>query len=408
MDSTDRNPNRKKSILILSFTLLVVMLGFGIVIPIMPFYMEELGAGGTELGLLVAVYAIARLIFGPLWGRLSDRIGRKPILMIGIFGYGITMILFGLATKLWMLFIFRALSGVLSSATSPTTMAYVSDSTTEKNRGSGMGTLGAAIGIGTVLGPGLGGALANESLTTPFFIAGGLAILALILVWILLPESLSQEAREFEKVTPRTGYSVQIWKDFLSGPIGILLLMAFLVSYATITFFSIFGLYASVKFNYGPQEVGIMMMVIGLISALAQGAMTGPLTRLWGESFIIKVTLASTAIGFIGLSLANTYVSFLVAIGIFTLATALLTPAVTSLTSKRAKMQQGITMGISNSFMSLARIIGPAFVGLVFDINIEYPNWSSAIIMMAGFILSLIWLKNDLPIVDRSSIIQTR
>ena len=120
MPSTNR-----RNLYILTFTLFVVMLGFGIVIPIIPFYMESFGAGGTELGLLVASYAVMRLIVGPVWGTLSDRVGRKPVLMIGVLGYAITMIWFGLATELWMLFAARILSGVLSSATSPTTMAYI-------------------------------------------------------------------------------------------------------------------------------------------------------------------------------------------------------------------------------------------------------------------------------------------
>ncbi len=194
------NTTHHKNIYILAFTLVVVMLGFGLVIPIMPFYVENLGAGGTELGLLVASYAVMRLIFGPVWGSLSDRIGRKPVLMIGMLGYAITMFWFGLATQLWMLFVARSLSGILSSATSPTTMAYISDSTTEKDRGRGMGILGAAIGLGTVIGPGLGGWLAGDSptqagLSFPFFIAGGMSLLALLLIGLLLPESLTEEAR---------------------------------------------------------------------------------------------------------------------------------------------------------------------------------------------------------------------
>ena len=136
----------KRNLYILTFTLFVVMLGYGIVIPILPFYIESMDAGGTELGLLTASYAVMRLICGPIWGSLSDRMGRKPILLIGIFGYVITMIWFGLATQLWMLFAARILSGILSSATAPTTMAYIGDSTPEKERGGGMGLLGAAGG----------------------------------------------------------------------------------------------------------------------------------------------------------------------------------------------------------------------------------------------------------------------
>lgn len=385
----------RRQIYILAFVLLVVMLGFGVVIPIIPFFIEDMGAGGTELGLLVASYAIMRLIFGPIWGSLSDRVGRKPILMVGIFGYGITMILFGLATKLWMLFVFRSLSGILSSATSPTTMAYISDSTSEKDRGGGMGTLGAAIGIGTILGPGFGGLLGGESLSIPFFIAGGMSFLALLLIWLFLPESLSVEARRQASHKKRLTAS-DLWQAMV-GPIGILLGMAFLVSYAMTTFYSIFGLYALQKFSYGTQEVGAIMMVVGMVSALAQGVFTGPLTRRWGEAAVIKTTLLATALGFIGISLGNTFVTFLIAIGFFTLATALLTPAITALTSKRTYLEQGISMGLSNSFMSLGRIAGPMVAGITFDINIEYPNLSGALVLLVGFLASLVWVKKAAP-----------
>jgi DHA1 family multidrug resistance protein-like MFS transporter len=138
----------KRNLYILTYVPFAVMLGYGIIIPILPFYIESMGAGGTELGLLVASYAVMRLIFGPIWGSLSDRVGRKPILLVGILGYAVTMVWFGLATRLWMLFAARILSSVLSSATAPTTMAFIGDSTPEKERGSGMGLLGAAGGSG--------------------------------------------------------------------------------------------------------------------------------------------------------------------------------------------------------------------------------------------------------------------
>lgn len=383
--------SNRKNVLILAFTLLVVMLGFGVIIPILPFYIESMGAGGTELGLLVASYAVMRLIFGPIWGSLSDRVGRKPILMVGVLGYGITMVLFGLATKLWMLFVFRALSGVLSSATSPTTMAYISDSTSEQDRGGGMGTLGAAIGVGTVVGPGVGGLLASGSLSTPFFIAGGMSFLSMALIWLLLPESLPAEARrgQGERGRPKLG---DLWQALFS-PLGILLVMAFLVAYTMTTLFGVFGLYALEKFGYGPEEVGGILMLVGLVSAVSQGALTGPLTKRWGETRLIQAALAATAVAFVLVSLAADFVTFALTIGFFTLATALLAPAVSALTSKRATMEQGVTMGLSNSFMSLGRIAGPVWAGFVFDLNIEYPLFSGAAVAALGFLVALIWMK---------------
>lgn len=384
------NTNHRKNLYILAFSLVVVMLGFGIVIPIMPFYVERLGAGGTELGLLVASYAVMRLICGPVWGSLSDRVGRKPVLMVGIFGYGITMILFGLATKLWMLFVFRTLSGILSSATSPTTMAYIGDSTPEKERGQGMGILGAAVGVGTIFGPGLGGLLAGENLTTPFFIAGGMSFFALLLIWLFLPESLEAAARHGtggkKRLTAR-----EMWRA-ASGSIGSLLLMAFLASFGLTAFFGIFGLYALQKYNAGPEAVGGIMMVFGLVTALAQGLLVGPLTRHWGETRVIQAGLVATAAGFLFIALSNTFITFLLAIGLFTLAIAVLSPAVSAQTSSLTTLEQGLTMGLSNAAQSLGRIAGPLLGGVVFDISLEYPNYLGAIVMGIGFVVSLFTL----------------
>jgi DHA1 family multidrug resistance protein-like MFS transporter len=398
------NTTHRKNIYILAFTLVVVMLGFGLVIPIMPFYIENLGAGGTELGLLVASYAVMRLIFGPLWGSLSDRIGRKPVLMIGMLGYAITMFWFGLATQLWMLFVARSLSGILSSATSPTTMAYISDSTSEQERGRGMGILGAAVGLGTVVGPGLGGWLAGDSATQaslsfPFFIAGGMSLLALLLIGLLLPESLSGEAKRQASSTSldKPGALIrpsELWRA-LSSSIGVLFFMAFLTSFAMTAFFGIFGLFALQKFNYGPQEVGVVLVVMGLVSAIAQGLLTGPLTERWGEAPLIKAALLASAVAFASIAFVQSTPAVLAVTGFFSLAVALLTPAVTALTSKHTTLLQGITMGLSNSFGSLGRIFGPLLAGLLLDIDANAPYLFGAIVLLAGFGYSIFKVRQE-------------
>jgi DHA1 family multidrug resistance protein-like MFS transporter len=386
--------SNRKNLFILSFTLVVVTLGFGVVIPIIPFYMESLGAGGTELGLLVASYAVMRLICAPMWGGISDRVGRKPIMMIGILGYGLTMVLFGLATELWMLFAARILSGILSSATSPTTMAYIGDSTSEEERGGGMGVLGAAVGLGTIFGPALGGLLAGDSLSIPFFIAGGMSILALILVWILLPESLPEAARQpVEKKIPIPEF--RLWWEALKSPIGILMVLAFILTCGMMIFYGIFGLYALERFEYGPEDVGIVFMIVGLVSAVTQGVLTGPLTKKWGESPLIKISMLGSAVSLLLMAWAEDYWAVLITIGLFVFMTAILTPAVSSLTSKRAETQQGMAMGLSNSFMSLGRIAGPLWAGFALDISMILPFVSGALIMLIGFIISLVWLKGE-------------
>jgi DHA1 family multidrug resistance protein-like MFS transporter len=384
----------KRNLYILTFTLFVVMLGYGIVIPILPFYIESMDAGGTELGLLTASYAVMRLICGPIWGSLSDRMGRKPILLIGIFGYVITMIWFGLATQLWMLFAARILSGILSSATAPTTMAYIGDSTPEKERGGGMGLLGAAGGVGTIFGPVLGGFLADKSLATPFFVAAGMALLSFVLTAIFLRESLPVTERQ-KKEDEGKLIDLKSWWAALFSPIGSLLLLTFISTSGLMIFANVFGLYTLEKFDFGPEDVGVTMMVLGLVSALTQGLLAGPATKRWGDEWVIKVTLLGTAVGFLLMLLANSYLSILLATAFFALMTALQVPALTSLTSRRATIPQGIAMGLSNSFISLGRIVGPIGGGVALDVYAGLPYLSGAAVMLLGFGMSLIWLPKS-------------
>jgi len=385
------NTPKRRNLYILTFTLFVVMLGYGVIIPILPFYIENMGAGGTELGLLTASYAVMRLIFGPIWGGLSDRFGRKPILLIGIAGYVITMVWFGLATELWMLFAARILSGILSSATAPTTMAYIGDSTPENERGGGMGLLGAAAGIGTIFGPVLGGFLADTSLATPFFVAAGMAMLSLILTAIFLPESLPAETRHISEDEHKL-VDLKSWREALFSPIGSLLILTLVSTSGLMIFASVFGLYSLDKFGFGPDDIGVMMMVLGLVSALAQGIWVRPVIKRWGDAMVIKITLLGTGAGFILMLLANNYLTILLATAFFALMTALQIPALTSLTSRRASVPQGIAMGLSNSFVSMGRIVGPIWGGVALDIYPGLPYLSGAVVMIAGFGLSIIWL----------------
>src|SRR5512147_188191 len=225
------NTSHRKNLFILSFTMLVVMLGYSMAMPLLPFYIERFGVGGTELGWLMSTYSMMQLICAPIWGMVSDRYGRKPILAIGVLGYTITLFLFGLAQSFVMLFIARSLSGILSSATMPTAMAYIGENTEQKEKSKGMGQLGAMVGVGVILGPLLGGLLSTESLSLPFFIGSALAFLALLLVIFLLPESRPASVRTGE-VTPSMGPSatprtrvLDIYLRVLLSPAGILLLL---------------------------------------------------------------------------------------------------------------------------------------------------------------------------------------
>lgn len=370
------------------------MMGFGMVIPIMPFYIKSFNASGRDLGLLMSTYAVMQFLFSPLWGGLSDRYGRKPILVIGILGFAVSQLFFGLSTRLWMLFASRLLAGLLSSATFPTAMAFISDSTPSEERSKGMGLIGAAMGVGMVLGPGVAGLLGNYSLATPFFVAAGLSVLALVLVVWLLPESLPASQRD------TSGHKLQgpdlgaMW-GALSSPIGLLLFMAFLLSFGLTAFESIFGLYALERFNYGTTEVGLLLTVVGLTGAIVQGVLTGPATRRWGEVRIVNASLAGSAIGFVLMLLAFNMLTLALTISFFVISNAMLRPIVSSLTSQRSTSGQGVAMGLNNAFMSLGRIVGPAWAGYLFDIDIHFAYLSGAAVMVIGLAVSLARLRPE-------------
>jgi len=379
--------NDRKNIAILFFTMVVVMLGFGIVIPIIPFYVESFGATGKDLGIMMAIFSIGQFIFSPIWGTLSDRIGRKPVLMIGAFGNGLSLLMMGLSTQFWMLLASRALAGILSSATLPTAMAYIGDSTEEKNRSAGMGIIGAAMGMGMVLGPGLGGWFASASLSTPFFFAAALSALSLIFIIVVLPESLPADKR-VSGVQFRGPQLGEMWKS-LFGPLGFLFFLAFIINFAMANFEGIFGLFTSHQYGYGPKDVGLIFTMIGLISAVVQGLATGPLTRRWGENKIILASLIASSVSFIMMLFAYNYATVMITVGLFVLSNSMLRPAVSSEISKKADQGQGAAMGLNNAFMSIGRIIGPLWAGYTFDINPNLPYISAAVVLLVSYFLSL-------------------
>ncbi|MFL7894139.1 MAG: MFS transporter [Anaerolineales bacterium] len=387
-------PDNRRNLAILFFTMVVVMMGFGMVIPILPFYIIQFGAGGSAMGLLMATYAVMQFIFSPIWGGISDRIGRKPVLMIGVLGNAIAQILFGFSTELWMLIAARVIAGVLSSATLPTAMAYIGDSTAEKDRGGGMGIIGAAMGVGMVLGPGIAGWMATYSLSAPFFLAAGLSLLALVFILLTLPESLPLDKRTLSGTRISGPQLRELWQALFS-PIGFLLILAFLVSFGLTNFESVFGLYANAQYDYGPQQVGWLLTFIGLISAIVQGGLTGPFTRRWGEATVIKISLFGSAVGFALMTLADSIFTVLLTTGFFVISNAMLRPAVSALISKRATIGQGVAMGLNNASMSLGRSVGPLWAGFIYDLNLVYPYWSGAVIMLVGFVFSLFKLKSE-------------
>ena len=383
--------NNKRNLIILFITLVIMMMGFGIIIPILPDLVVKFGGSGVAMGLLMAIFSAMQFLFSPMWGSLSDRFGRKPILMMGVFGNAVSMLALGLSSQLWMLFAARGLAGVLSSATLPTAMAYISDSTDEKSRGGGMGVIGAAMGLGMILGPGAGGMLSGISLQAPFYFAAGLSLLAMAAIWVFLPESLEVEQRE--PAISLQGPQIKAMWESLFGPIAFLFIAAFMISFAMTNFEGIYAYYAKDRYGYGPETIGVILTAIGVVSVVAQGALTGIATRKFGEVKVIKVSLIASVAGFLLMLTANNLTTVILTASFFVLSNAMLRPAVSSLISQRTTQGQGIAMGLNNAYMSLGRVIGPLWAGVVIDINMFFPFITGAAIMLLGFIASLFYLK---------------
>jgi DHA1 family multidrug resistance protein-like MFS transporter len=401
------NAVNRNNLFILSFTLLVVMMGYSLAMPLLPFYIERFGVGGTELGWLMATYSLMQLICAPIWGIASDRYGRKPILAVGVLGYTITLFMFGIAQNFIMMFIARSLSGILSSATQPTAMAYIGDNTPQKEKGKGMGQLGAMAGIGVVLGPLMGGLLSKDSLSLPFFVGSGLAFIALLLVIFLLPESkpttpltddlpLQNEPVFTPESAPNSPRILDIYLRVFLSPVGILLLLIFIMSFGMTNFQGMIGLYVVDKLNFNTTQVGSLWMVMGAMLIIVQGALVGVLTEKFGDLKLIKAGLLGGAVGFILVAFAWNYVTSLLAMGFFIFALALISPALNSYISNFAGEHQGTVMGLNSAFTSLGKVLGPLWGGYIYDINIEYPFYSGAVTLLLGLAVSLIGIKKQI------------
>jgi multidrug resistance protein len=380
---------RSRQVLILFFGLFLVHVGFGIIIPIMPYFAESMGATSVHLGLLMASYSLTQFIFAPMWGRLSDRVGRRPVIIIGLLGFGLTFLAFAMSRQLWVLFVTRILGGFLTSAALPTAMAYMADSTSEKDRGKGMGLMGAAMGLGMIFGPGIGGYLGEFGFRVPFYFAAGLGFLNAVIALFMLPESLPPDKR-----TVRTEKAKQpSVLSALRGNLGYVFFLAFLIAFAMGNLESMFALFVEAKLGFGSAEVGTVFMVVGTIGVVLQGVVVGKAINRWGEIALSRAALLLTAVGYLLVTRAVNLWTLVLFVAIQNLGSAFLSPSLSSYISKKTGSGQGAAMGMQQSFMSLGRVAGPLWGGLVFGISYHMPYFTGAAIMLLGFIGSLVFLN---------------
>ena len=345
----------------------VDLVGFGLVIPLLPFYAERFQASPQQVTILVAIFSLMQMLASPLWGRLSDRIGRRPVLMVSLAASALSYLWLGFADALWMLFAARAFAGACAGNIAAA-QAYIADVTPPEKRARGMGMIGAAFGLGFIIGPAVGGIVAGNDVATadlrsPGLIAAGLSLAALLGVVCLLKESRTSGAAD----TPRRG-RIAMLVDALGRPVlSRLLVIFFLVILAFAGMESTFALWAMRQFGWGPEQVGYVFTFVGILSAVMQGGLIGPLTRRFGEERLMTAGLVLIGLGLVLLPFARAVPALAVATAALALGMGAMQPSLNSLISRRAgKDEQGGVLGVAQSVGSLSRVLGPIIAGSLF------------------------------------------
>lgn len=393
--SRSRSARLNTPLAIVAATVVVDLIGFGIVLPVLPLWAERFGASPVEIGLLTAVYSFVQFLVAPLWGRASDRWGRRPIILISLAGSAVAALIVGLAGTLLVLFLARILHGA-AGASYVAAQAYVADVTTPSERARGMGIIGAAFGVGFVLGPAIGALAATVGgASTPFFVASGLAALNLVVAWFRLPES-----RRPGAPSARHARFAFLGRALTSRALAPLVLISFVGTFAFVAMESTFALFGEARFDYGPAEVALLFAYIGLAAAASQGALVGRLVARFGEYGVMVTGLAGTAVGMAVMAVAEGLPVLLVGLAIVGLASGLVFATITALVSLAASEEdQGGALGVLASSGSLARIAGPLVATALFqEVGIASPLALAAVLFAACLALATFGAVRPAPV----------
>jgi DHA1 family tetracycline resistance protein-like MFS transporter len=373
-------------------TVLIDLIGFGIVIPLVPLYAEEFGASVVQIGLLTASYALMQIIFAPVWGRVSDRYGRRPVILASLLGSATAWLMFGFAGALWMLFVARILDGI-SGASYAAAQAYVADITTDEDRVRGMGLIGAAFGLGFIIGPGIGGALGAIDPRVPFVVAAAFALANFALAYKRLPESRVPGTHEGARQSRWTALFAAVG----SRNFGPLIWISFLGSLGFVGMESVFALYGNRRFDFGLTETGLVFVFIGVFAAIVQAGVVHRLTARVGEWPVLRTGLWLTAAALILLGLVTELWALFPILVMLALGSGLTFPTISALVSRRASSdEQGSILGVLASAGGLARLLAPIGATVMFQaVGIGSP------LILGGILFAVCGILAATPLVRR-------
>ncbi len=379
---------------VIFLTVFIDLVGFGIVIPVLPLYAERFGASPLVIGLLLGIYSAMQSIFAPILGKLSDRVGRRPVLLVSILGTSLGFLVMGLAQTLWLLFLARMIDGATGGNIS-TAQAYIADVTPPEQRSRGMGLIGAAFGLGFIFGPAIGGILSRVSLAAPFFFAAGLAAANALAIFCFLPESLSEARR-------RSVQRHDSLLDVVTGSARRGLIATAATYFCTTLAFSLltatYPLFTEKRFGYDATHNGYIFASQGIIGAVIQGGLLGWLVKRSGDKWLAVSGTIVLALCLFLLPLSTTTLMLLLATAGIAVGHSLIAAPVNALASKHVGGEaQGRVLGLMQSAASLARIIGPVLGGLLLNYDASAvgspfgrtPYWVAGCVMLAAFLCAV-------------------
>lgn len=357
---SDRANRRALGVLFL--TVVLDLIGFGIVIPLQTFYAEQFHATPLQVTMLMACYSLAQFVAAPVWGQLSDKFGRRPTLLLSIALTAVMLAGYASASSLAGLFVFRTLHGVMT-ANIPIAQACVADLTTPENRARGMGMIGAGFGIGFTIGPFIGGELSQFGLSTPIWFAAGLSLANLCVAIAVLPET-----RKPDSVTAHRSISPMAMIHAVRHPVvGLCVLLMFAQVFAFAMMESCFTLFAEHAHGLKAQDVGRLFGLVGVVSMVVQGGLIGRIVKRFGERPLVPAGLLMVGVGTLALPFVPMGAAMAATFALMATGQSLVNPSLTALISKAVgPSEQGRTLGAAQSMSALARGFGPALGGVLY------------------------------------------
>lgn len=377
---------KNSTLFLLLSNLFIAFLGIGLVIPILPTIMHELNITGKTVGNLTAAFALTQLILSPFTGKAVDRYGRKIIMVSGLVIFAFSELLFGLGKSVEILFISRILGGVSAAFVMPAVTAFITDITTVENRPKAFGYMSAAISTGFIIGPGIGGFLAEFGTRVPFFAAGILGFVAAIFSFLFLKEPVRKKV--VSDGSQKKGFGIT--KIF--SPVFFVAFLIILIStFGLAAFESFFGLFVDGKFGFAPRDIAISITGGAIVGAIAQILLFDRLTSKLGEIGLVRFCLAFSAIFVFLITVVQGYFAILFITFIVFVGFDLIRPAITNYLSKNAGNEQGFAAGMNSMFTSLANVLGPMIGGLLFDIDLNYPFYFAVMMLVVGLACAMFW-----------------